>query len=366
MDVFQAIAENLDKAFRRAPNKNGIPSKSFIEYLSLIYTREEADTLQYMKGYPGFLTTLQIAEKSSKTTEEIEIVLSGVLKKNGITRMGNTWSLPPVTLLLNLCSGLSTAPFNEKRAAELYEKFYIEDGYYKFYQGSEKGTPFLRSLPVNKAISPGEKILKSEEAHELISNLNHDDIVLAPCPCRKRKEDLNERDCKDKNPVGSCIFLGVSAIQMESAGVGRRVSKNEAIDYFDDMHSRGLVGATDNMIRDNMIICLCCGCCCSNLRGRIYWNNPSAVAPSNFIPEPDENCVHCGICSKKCWLSAIAVDTKKKTYSLDQQKCIGCGVCTGQCPKKALKMKRQERAKAFPSQDALYKRIAKENNRPYL
>lgn len=365
MGQYRNIAESLDKAFRRAPRKNGKPSDAFVKYLAIIYSDEEAEILQHMKGYPGFLTSVQIAEKAGKTPARVEEILFKTLEKNAVTRMGNTWCIPPVTLLLNLTSGLSNADFDAETAAVLHREFFVDDGYYKLYETSEKGTPSLRALPVNQAIYPDEKVLKNEEAHELIQGLPHDDIVFAPCPCRYRKETLGQRECADKYPVGSCIFLGVSALSHEAAGVGTRVTKKEAIAYFDEMHKMGLVGTTDNMLKDNIIICLCCGCCCSHLSGRTRWENPDAVAPSSFIPEPGEGCIHCGKCAKKCPLSAITVAVKEKAWSVDLEKCIGCGVCTGSCPAGVLKMKRLERSEQFPSQDALYKRLARENKREY-
>jgi len=366
MSPHETIALNLNQAFRKAPVLNGNPSPAFVQYLEIIYTPEEAAILQYMKGYPGFMTTRQIAGAAKAHEQEVKLVLSGTLKKNAITQMGNAWCIPAMPLLLNLAAGLSNAKFDIQRAGKLHREFFVADKYYKHYQTSEAGTPSLRTIPIQKSIAPGEKILSSEEAHELINNLNHEDLLLAPCPCRTRQETLGARQCKDKNPIGSCIFLGLSALQLESAGVGRRVTKKEAIDYFDEMHKKGLVGATDNMARDNVIICLCCGCCCSHLGGRTRWDNPTAMAPANFIPRRADTCVHCGKCARRCWVQAITVSPKEKTFNLDPEKCLGCGVCTQFCPTESLSLKRMDRTRPFPSQDSLYKTLARENNRTYL
>ena len=366
MSPYALIARNLNQAFRKAPVRNNAPSPAFVRYLEIIYTPEEARILAQMKGYPGFMTTRRIAGATGDSCSKVEAILFKVLEKNGVTRMGNAWCIPAMPLLLNLAAGLSNAGFDARKAGLLHHEFFVEDEYYKRYETSEAGTPSLRSIPIEKSILPGEKILSGEEAHDLINTLNHDDLLLAPCPCRTRQEALDRRQCKDKNPVGSCIFLGVSALQLESAGVGERVSKAQAIAYFDRMHAMGLVGATDNMVRDNIIICLCCGCCCSHLGGRTRWDNPAAMAPSNFIPSPSDSCMGCGKCARHCWLSAIRVSPKEKRFELDTSKCIGCGACTQFCPTRSLKMKRMDRTRIFPSQDALYKTLAKENNRSYL
>ena len=366
MSPYTCIAENLYQSFRKAPWKNQGPSPAFIEYLELIYTPREANLLQHMEGYPGFMTTREIARAARGDEAQVQIILEGVAAKNAITRMGNAWCIPPMPLLLNLAAGLSNADMDPVRAGELHRKFFVEDGYYKYYQTSEAGTPSMRTIPVGKTIKPGEKVLSSEEAHQIIETLPHNDLILAPCPCRSRQEALGKRRCKDKNPVGACIFLGISALQLEANGVGKRVTKAEATAYFDEMHAKGLVGTTDNMVRDNIIICLCCSCCCSHLGGRIRWDNPTAVAPSNFIPQADGECKYCGTCAKSCPTQALQVDSKAKTLALDQNKCLGCGICALACPRGAMALKRQDRHRPLSSLDALYKTLARENNRTFL
>ena len=366
LSPFTTLADNLHQAFRKAPRKGRGPSPAFISYLEIIYTPAEARLFQHMAAYPGFMTTQHIADTAGVTEDAAQALLEQGAAKNAVTRMGNAWCLPPMPLLLNLTAGLSAADFDTKKAARLHREFFVEDGYYKYYQTSQAGTPSMRTIPVKLSITPEEKILTSEEAHQLINDLNHEDLVLAPCPCRSRQESLGQRRCKENNPVGSCIFLGISALQMEAAGVGERVTKVQALEYFDAMHATGLVPTTDNTLRDNIIICLCCSCCCSHLGGRTLWDNPTAVAPSNFIPQPDTHCKYCGRCAKACPTQALTVTAKPKAFDLKIDQCLGCGVCTQACPRESLKLKRQDRARPFPSQDSLYKALARANHRTYL
>ena len=79
--------------------------------------------------------------------------------------------------------------------------------------------------------------------------------------------------------MGSCIFIGSTARSFMKLGLGRRVSKEQAISYLDEMVELGLIPTTENYIADpHGIICLCCGCCCSNVRGRTRWDNPTYFA----------------------------------------------------------------------------------------
>jgi MinD superfamily P-loop ATPase len=122
------------------------------------------------------------------------------------------------------------------------------------------------------------------------------------------------------------------------------------------------VGTTENYEDSgHTVICLCCDCCCSQLRGRTRWENPDAVAPSNFVAESNEDCVMCGECVDRCFFKAIELDEALGRAVIDEDKCMGCGVCTLTCAQEALRLKRVEREKPFSGPRELYKKIAVEN-----
>ena len=51
-----------------------------------------------------------------------------------------------------------------------------------------------------------------------------------------------------------------------------------------------------------------------------------------------ENCILCGICSKRCPAGAMEVNRAKKTWEIDGFRCIQCYVCVRECPKNCLSM----------------------------
>jgi ech hydrogenase subunit F len=61
-----------------------------------------------------------------------------------------------------------------------------------------------------------------------------------------------------------------------------------------------------------------------------------------------DDCIFCGICSKKCPTGAIAVTRETKTWSIKRFGCIQCGSCVEVCPKKCLSMLQN-----YPTPDAL-------------
>jgi len=171
------------------------------------------------------------------------------------------------------------------------------------------------------------------------------------------------RECKDKYPIGFCIMLGLAVDHFETTtGLSKRVTKEQAIQYFDEMQELGLVGQTFNASYGDMIICLCCGCCCSQLRGRTRWDNPNALSPSNFVPEPGEDCIGCGTCAERCFFGAITVDEETGQAKADPDKCVGCGICTLTCPQGTLKLHRYERSTPFETTRQLLDIAWRENH----
>jgi len=49
-----------------------------------------------------------------------------------------------------------------------------------------------------------------------------------------------------------------------------------------------------------------------------------------------DNCIFCGICSRKCPTDAITVDRDKKSWTISRMGCIQCSCCVEVCPKKCL------------------------------
>ena len=360
--VYINLWKKLYEQFQTAPtDADGNPQPSFVKYLELTYTPEEAELLQHMDRPGRFVATRDLVNLADKPVEEVEAVLSRVHKRNGLLGMPGFYSLPPVPILFNINMFYPEVKDGDLEAADLYQDYYIKDKFYRYYEGSMKGTPVFRTIPVEMSIAPQQKVLPAEEAHDFILNQAPEELALVPCPCRTRTEKMGIRECKDKFPVGSCIMMGPSALHFEMLELGKRVTRQEAVEYFDNMQEKGLVGQTDNTITGNTIICLCCGCCCSQLRGRTRWDNMDAILPANFIPVAGDDCIGCGLCTERCMLEALTLDEETDRPKVDADKCIGCGVCTLTCPQETLALQRYERSTPFNTAREMLKTIALEN-----
>jgi ferredoxin len=307
-----------------------------------------------------FTSAADVASAAGRDEEEVKSVLGGLLGRSHIVGLDGIYALPEIPLLVNIHQfRLKTEP-EDLEAAKLYQQFFIQDGFYKYYESSEKGTPLTRVIPVEAAVEHQQKVLDTEEAHRIIEAQSR--LALVPCPCRTRTEKMGVRECTDKNPVGDCIMMGNAATHFESVGLGRSVTADEAKKYVDEMQEKGLVNITDNWARkEHTIICSCCECCCSQVRGRTRWENPDSMAPSNYVAEAGEGCILCGACEERCFFGAIHMDEGEGRAVADPEKCMGCGVCTHTCPEETMKLKRVERSEPFPGPGDLYRTVAREN-----
>ena len=348
--VYYELAKVIEKNPFGIPKVEGEISKAFIDFLKLIYTEEEARIVRYLEPYPFFKTAQQVADESGRNIEEVKAILDGAHVKYALMGLGekDQHALPTIFYIFNYHQRYPETKAVDLEAARLYQEFFIKEGFYKRYETTDAGTPVFRTIPVKQSIEANQKVLTSEEAHDRIDGLETDFIALVPCPCRTRTEKLGIRECKDKFPIGACIVPGDNGRKFVSLGMGKKATKDQAKKYLDEMQDFGLVIGSDNaLFPDPIVICLCCGCCCGQLRGRTKWDNTRAMLASNFIPKAGEDCTMCRTCIDRCFMDALSLDDGAERSVVDPDKCIGCGVCTLGCPQGTLKLYRFERTKPF-------------------
>ncbi len=360
------LAENIDKGFMTAPKTDGELSKAFIAYLKIVYKPEEAEIVQHLDMMPKTKSLEEVTEAAGSDLQSVQTTLDEMAARGLVNRQDNgTYCLLTIAKLFNMHMKYPELKPDDLEAAKLYQEFFIGDKYYKYYATSEKGTPTLRAIPIEQSISPEEKVFEREEAHEYIKNLDTEDFALVPCSCRTRTEKMDVRECRDKFPVGNCIHIGSNARYSLSLGLGTKATKEEVIKYLDEMTGLGLIPTAENYLDDpHGLMCLCCGCCCSNVRGRTRWDSPTAVLPSHFLPMAGDDCTMCETCVDRCMLDALYIDNDEGHVVADAEKCIGCGVCTLDCPEDTLKLHRFERPeKPFNNVVEWYLTVAQDNDR---
>lgn len=73
---------------------------------------------------------------------------------------------------------------------------------------------------------------------------------------------------------------------------------------------------------------------------RLYPFEPAHYTPRTrgHISVSIDQCIFCGLCSRKCPTDAIHVDKTAKEWKIERFGCIQCGYCVESCPKKCLDM----------------------------
>lgn len=341
-DTLINIAKKLIRKPHSVPtDANDEPTDTYIEYLSLMYNPEISKIVLQLPVFPDGIYIKKFADTIGIDKEELIEKLKDHSRKRFILVRGNIYSLPDPFFIHD-------APFivkenyegpDGKKFADLSRKYFMEDKYYRKWETSWKGTPYMRVLTVSEEIDPEHEITPLEEVYSIIDNNNS--FAVIDCPCRVRAGISGVRECTDKYPLHNCLQIGLAAVTIGEEPGATKISKEEAKDLVKKSAEIGLVLATDNSAKLTTVICSCCECCCGMLRGLTEFDNPRAIAKANFISTiAEEACTACETCIDRCKFNAITVNDFAHVNS---DKCIGCGLCAVTCPSDAIIMKRFER-----------------------
>ncbi len=200
-----------------------------------------------------------------------------------------------------------------------------------FKEGYQPEIPPLRTIPISRALPSEQAVMPYEKAREII--MEQDKILVAPCICRK-EHHITGHGC-DK-PVESCLVFGLGAEYYEENGLGRQITREEALEILEKAETTGLVLQPSNA-RTVTNICTCCGCCCQILIHLKSMPNPSECVASNYFAAVDADlCSGCGTCATRCQMDAVSLI--EDTAAIDLNRCIGCGLCVPTCPEEAVRL----------------------------
>ncbi len=218
--------------------------------------------------------------------------------------------------------------------------------------------PQSRFIPVEQSITPQHAIATYEQLRELIET-TAGNIALVECICKKSKGMLGT-PCKKTKRLETCMGFYQLADYFTTRGIGRSVSKAEALAVAQLNEREGLILQLENAQNPSWI-CGCCGDCCGLLEILKVLPRPAELAASNYHAQIDvSKCAGCGACTKACQMKAITNPAKKSSFDehakkapaqIDVHRCIGCGVCVLACKKGALLLEKKTTQLAFPPAD---------------
>lgn len=350
MDIFKKLAVHLDNLPAGYPaTESGVE----LRILKHLFTPEEAGIATALTMVPE--KPEAIAKRLGMDESQLSPILEKMSKKGLIFR-SSKGGLNHY-MAAQFVVGIWEYHVNDL-SEELIRDFNEYIPYFMNKSWLEIKTKQLRVIPVSKSISAEMKIMPYEEAEKIINSQSK--IVVSPCICRKEHRMMG-KGC-DK-PLEACFSFGSGAYYYEENGLGRSVSKEEAINILDTGLKTGLVLQPGNSQRPGNI-CMCCGCCCQILKNLNTLDAPAIAVCSNYYASVDEkSCTACGNCKELCQMNAITVED---AAGINLKRCIGCGLCIMACDFEAIKLiPKEDSEKIIPPANLFetYVNIARERGK---
>lgn len=351
MNDYQRLQQKLHAHPAGAP-----ATPTFDKILRILFSPEEAAVAAQLNFV--LMPLARIAEKTGQPVDRLYPLLEAMADRGLVyakpDREGN-----PRYCLLPTIPGLFEFPFmriNDPAKRDELGRLWHE--YHREALGNEfagSKTPQMRVIPVQKSLPMNTEIMPYEVVADMINRASY--IALADCACRV---SLGQCD----RPREVCLIFGDHGRFLVERGKARSISRQEAIQVLDKAEEAGLVHTCNNSMEQFVVVCNCCPCCCTILRGLTELHNPNAFARSGFIiKHTPEICIICMACLEdRCPVQAITENDEG--IAVDQELCIGCGLCVSVCPTGALELIRREPVPAIPASNReLMTTILKEKGR---
>lgn len=349
-ELYKRLAEHLDNLPAGYPaTESGVE----LRILKRLFTPEEAETALLMTMMPE--TADAVAARTGKDTASLAEGLEEMAKKGLLFRMskGGERQYMAAQFVIGIWE-YHLNDLDEELISDVNE--YLPHISQKVWVKQE--TKQLRVVPVAKSISAEMMTMPYEVAEEIIRAQSK--IVVSPCICR-REHEMVGKGCQ--KPMEVCLAFGSGAFYYEENGLGRSVSREEAIGILHTGMEAGLVLQPGNSQKPTNI-CMCCGCCCQVLKNLKVLDAPAKAVHTNYYAEVNEaDCTACEACVDRCQMDAIKVE---EIAVVDPDRCIGCGLCIPECPTEAMALRQKGEEETYvPPQNVFetYLNMARERGK---
>ncbi len=349
-DVYQRLAEHLDNLPAGFPaTESGVE----LRILKRLFTPEEAFIATALILRPEPAET--IAMRLNRASSDIASILDDMSHKGLIFRSSKGGQ--DLYMAAQFIVGIWEYHVNDLDPDLIRDvNAYLPHLAKKNWTGRK--TKQLRVVPVGQSITAEMAVAPYEAAEEIIKQQSK--IVVAPCICRREHQMMGHGCGK---PMEACLVFGSGAFYYEQNGLGRSISRQEALDILKTGVEAGLVLQPSNS-KKPVNICMCCGCCCQVLKNMRTLGKPGLAVHANYYAQVvEERCTACETCLDRCQMDAIRIDGAAK---IDPDRCIGCGLCIPTCPDTAIVLKQKSDADRYmPPENTLrtYFKMAKEREK---
>lgn len=307
----------------------GFPGSEILyKIFDILYDGEE--DMKILKALPG--TVESISQASGIPEERLKPRLEKLWEKGGVQGAMGYYALIKGLIILRDLSVMW--PHTPQKYWELWEEMFTkEHDRHAAFLNSKNYPPAMRVLPVNETVDSQSRILDVDSAAKVFKDARI--ISAVPCACRLQAAKVGRgQDCPSSPETENCFATNMMAEIIIARGIGKEISKEEALKRLKECEDAGLVHMARNNVAEDMFMCNCCSCCCHGLHMINDGSYTKAFAPSRFQVTFDADlCTGCGECEDRCQFNAIRVND---IAEIDLDKCFGCGNCVTTCPVEAL------------------------------
>ena len=308
-------------------------SETLARIFEILY--DEEDDLKIMDALKRPKTLPKLAKKTGLSEAKVKEVVDRLIKKGALVHTAREpiryKRFPIIIELRDASCIIDDAP---QELFELWDKLVQNEISTLIPFIKQLKIPaVMRVVPIEETVEVQNTVLDPDSIRKLFKDAKV--ISSLKCPCRTvAKKNDRGHDCPAPEGIG-CMQTNRYAQIYIDRGIGKQITNEEALKRVELAEKAGLVHMIRNNIKEDMLVCYCCPCCCSGLF-MIKEGYTEAIAPSRFKATVNEEaCVGCGRCVDSCLFGAITVTD---VASIDKEKCYGCGNCSAICPEKALKL----------------------------
>ncbi len=356
-DIYRKLGNTLDNTPIRMPW-----SPAMRKMLEALYTPEEAELITRMPYRPSRLD--RIVRITGVEEGRLRRMLPEMCRKGIVCDLHDgdayQYMISPFIIGFFEFSMMRThGEIEPAKWAELYHAYMFGDhAFLGANFGSGQEVSVMRALPHEETVRQADhvEILDYEKAAAIIDTQTI--FAVGLCACRHEKHHLGAQLCDV--PLETCTSMGSAAEFLIRNEFARQVDKSEFSDIFARSKEHGFTLTTDNVRRNAVFMCHCCGCCCNLMNGIKYSGYPGVLVSSSFIAECDADlCNGCGKCVRACPIDAVSLveqptepgERKRKSAVVDQSLCLGCGVCVLKCKPRAMELHKRKQ-KVFHPEDS--------------
>jgi ferredoxin len=353
MDEEERVYQDLQRHLNNQPV--GYPatkSGAEIRILKRFFTREEARLAMHLTYKPSSLDYIYESVKGSGISlNDMESMLNGMLG-NGVIghhEKEGTRYFYTIPFVVGMFEGqlkkLTPEFLSDVEAYTTDKAFGLEFLSTKL--------PQMRTIPVGKSIPVDHHVTTYDHLVDIIKGTDGP-FAIHECMCRKIAA-MKGNPCQKTSRNETCMAIGNTAKNSIGNGMGREISREEALDIAAQNEADGLVFQPSNTQKVDFV-CACCGCCCGMLRVQKMLYRPVDYWSTNYYASVTaENCSGCGTCVERCQVNAVSIDDGLGVSSVNLDRCIGCGNCVVSCPSEAMSLLKKEKEMVPPaSSEALY------------